>query len=183
MNASPLSPPLTPISGWVNPPPCLHECCNFTCLVSYHLDFHQLDLGSLTGLQNCWHPAPRFIVSCEWLVNDVTSQSTTRGCTEWSAVTHRSTNCARCCLTSVIWREPLSLLCHALGLYSCWWTWQAKNLLLCSKYLILKYLICFCYHTDSGTVREILHTLCIMYCKQWILAFYLHTVVIHKYES
>ena len=113
MNASPLSPPLTPISGWVNPPPCLHECCNFTCLVSYHLDFHQLDLGSLTGLQNCWHPAPRFIVSCEWLVNDVTSQSTTRGCTEWSAVTHRSTNCARCCLTSVIWREPLSLLCHA----------------------------------------------------------------------
>ena len=32
---------------------CRHECCNFTCLVSYHLDFHQLDLGSFTGLQYC----------------------------------------------------------------------------------------------------------------------------------
>ena len=33
-----------------------HEYCNFTCMVSYHLDFHQLDLGSFTGLQYCWHP-------------------------------------------------------------------------------------------------------------------------------
>ena len=41
-----LSPLLTPISGWVNPPLYQHEYCNFTCLVSYHLDSHQLDLGS-----------------------------------------------------------------------------------------------------------------------------------------
>ena len=49
------SPLLTPISDWVNPP--LHEYCNFTCVVSYHLDFHQLDLGSFTGPFPCRHPA------------------------------------------------------------------------------------------------------------------------------
>ena len=74
------SPLLTPISDWVNPP--LHEYCNFTCVVSYHLDFHQLDLGSFTGPFPCRHPAGiqrannsahRFIVSCEGLY-DMTSQ-------------------------------------------------------------------------------------------------------------
>ena len=34
----------------------LHEYCKFTCKISNHLDFRQLDLGFLTSMQYCWLP-------------------------------------------------------------------------------------------------------------------------------
>ena len=100
-----------------------HEYCNFTCMVSYHLDFHQLDLGSFTGLQYCWHPVfnePKLdtsIYSLMW-----------RTRTTWRHNLHARDNALSILsgspiavltaldgsLTAVIWREPLSLPCHVV---------------------------------------------------------------------